>query len=173
MDQGSYTYFQLADKYKQFEAPGFEIQVDGKTLKQGEFHIPSVEVEISAGGAAGGCSFTIEGMYDYKNSFWENDSVKLIKPGAKLAIKGGETKTASLDAPGTATLSWSDLEPGTKYYWYVKATGSNGQFSEARGDFTTPLSRSSSARPPPSPATTASPRRCASRSSTSPRRPRR
>ena len=24
MDQGSYTYFQLADKYKQFEAPGFE-----------------------------------------------------------------------------------------------------------------------------------------------------
>lgn len=89
MDQGSYTYFQLADKYKQFEAPGFEIQVDGKTLKQGQFHIPSVEVEISAGGAAGGCSFTIEGMYDYKNSFWENDSVKLIKPGAKLAIKGG------------------------------------------------------------------------------------
>ena len=69
-----------------------------------------------------------------------SDSVALsVCVDVEYGCTGGETKTASLDAPGTATLSWSDLQPGTKYYWYVKATGSNGKVSEERGDFTTPL----------------------------------
>ena len=89
MDQGSYTYLQLADKYDQFKAPGFEIQIDGKTLPPGKYHIPSVEVEINAGGAAGGCSFTLEGQYDYKNSKWMNDADKVVKPGAKISVLGG------------------------------------------------------------------------------------
>jgi phage protein D len=89
MDQGTYTYLQLADKYKQFEAPGFEILVDGKTLPPGNYYIPSVDVEITAGGSVGGCSFTIEGLYNYEKSKWENDAAKLIKPGAKLTVNGG------------------------------------------------------------------------------------
>ena len=69
-----------------------------------------------------------------------SDSVALsVCVDVEYGCTGGETKTASLDAPGTATLSWSDLQPGTKYYWYVKATGSNGKVSESRGDFETPL----------------------------------
>ncbi len=89
MDQGSYNYLQLADKYDQFTAPGFEILVDGKALKLGEFHIPGVEVEISAAGTAGGCSFTVEGQYNFEKGKWENDVLKCIKPGAKLVVKGG------------------------------------------------------------------------------------
>ncbi|MBQ9727549.1 MAG: C10 family peptidase [Kiritimatiellae bacterium] len=69
-----------------------------------------------------------------------SDSVAIsVCVDVEYGCTGGETKTASLDAPGTTTLSWSDLQPGTKYYWYVKATGSNGKVSEERGDFTTPL----------------------------------
>ncbi|MBR5163328.1 MAG: phage late control D family protein [Schwartzia sp.] len=89
MDQGSYTYTDLAEKNDNFTAPGFEILVDDKTLAQTNYSIPGVEVEISGTGAAGGCSFTIEGQYDFKNSKWLNDAAKLIKPGAKLAVKGG------------------------------------------------------------------------------------
>jgi len=89
MDQGTYTYTALAKKYDNFTAPGFEVLVDGKTLAPGKYHIPSVEVEISATGTAGGCTFTIEGQYDYKNSKWVNDADRLIKPGAKLTVNGG------------------------------------------------------------------------------------
>ena len=93
MDQGSYTYESLAKKHDDFLAPSFEIQIDGKELPQGKFHIPSVEVEISASGSVGGCTFAIEGQYDYKNKKWENDAAKLIKPGAKLAVLGGYNKS--------------------------------------------------------------------------------
>ncbi len=96
MDNGSYTYLQLANRYDQFRAPGFEIQIDGKTLPPGKYHVPSVEVEICAGSAAGGCSFTLEGQYDYKNSKWVNDADKLIKPGAKITVLGGYQKRREL-----------------------------------------------------------------------------
>ncbi len=96
MDEKTYTYLQLAKDYKQFTAPGFEISVDGKALTQGSFRIPSVEVELCAGGAAGGCSFTIEGHYDFENSKWENDAAKDIKPGAKLTVTGGYEKRKEL-----------------------------------------------------------------------------
>ena len=89
MDQKTYTYTQLLATYKDFSSPGFEIAVDGKTLGQDKFTIPEVEVEISADGSAGGCSFTIEGQYDSKTSKWENNVTKIIKPGAKLVVKGG------------------------------------------------------------------------------------
>ena len=89
MDKGSYTYVALAKKHENFTAPGFEILVGGKPMPPGKYRIPGVEVEISADGTAGGCSFTIEGQYDYENQKWVNDAAKLIKPGVKLAVKGG------------------------------------------------------------------------------------
>ena len=89
MDKGTYTYVALAKKHENFLAPGFEIHVGGKEMPQGKYRIPGVEVEISADGTAGGCSFTIEGQYDYENQKWVNDAAKLIQPGAKLAVKGG------------------------------------------------------------------------------------
>lgn len=89
MDQGTYTYASLAKKHDNFTAPGFEIQLNGKDLAPGKFLIPSVEVEISASGTAGGCSFTIEGQYDFENGAWVNNAASLVKPGAKLIVKGG------------------------------------------------------------------------------------
>ena len=96
MDQGSYTFAALAKKHDNFTAPGFEIQVNGKEMPPGRYHIPGVEVEISATGTAGGCNFTIEGQYDFENSVWVNDAAKLIKPGAKLAVLGGYTERKEL-----------------------------------------------------------------------------
>jgi phage protein D len=122
MDQKTYTYAQLLTKYKDFNAPGFEITVDGTTLTPDKFHIPGVEVEISAGGTAGGCSFSIEGQYDAKNSKWENNAAKLIKPGAKLIVKGGyETRkelfygyideyALEFDSEGTPRISVNGLD---------------------------------------------------------------
>ena len=92
MDTGSYTYSDLAKKNDNFTAPGFEVSVDGKELSKGKYLISRVEVEISSGGAVGGCSFTIDGQYDYEKGQFINDAAKLLKPGAKLEIKGGYEK---------------------------------------------------------------------------------
>jgi hypothetical protein len=107
VDTGSYTYLTLANKYDNFSQPGFEILVGGKEMPYtygecqnemppGKYYIPGVEVEIPAGGAVGGCSFTIEGQYDYEKSKWINDAAKLIKPGVKLAVNGGYIKRKEL-----------------------------------------------------------------------------
>lgn len=122
MDQGTYTYAALAKKHDNFTAPGFEILVGGKALPLGKYHIPSVEVEISAGGSVGGCSFTIDAQYDPENSKWVNDATKFIKPGAKLAVKGGYQSRKELfygyvddysiefDSEGTPSISVSALD---------------------------------------------------------------
>ena len=89
MDQGSYTYASLAKKYDNFAAPGFEILVDGKELSPSQYHIPGVEIELRADGTAGGCTFQINGQYDFENSKWISDAANAIKPGAKLTVKGG------------------------------------------------------------------------------------
>ena len=89
MDQGNYTYEKLAKDNDNFTAPGFEISVDGKELSKGKYIIPGVEVEISSGGAVGGCNFSIEGQYDYEKKKWTNDAAKLIKPGSTLSVSGG------------------------------------------------------------------------------------
>ena len=89
MDQGTYTFEALAKKHDNFTAPGFEIQVDGKEMPPGKYHIPGVEVEICASGAVGGCTFSIEGQYDYQNRKWLNDAAEMIKPGSKLTVLGG------------------------------------------------------------------------------------
>ena len=92
MDQGSYTYEQLAKKNDNFTAPGFVISVDGKELSKGKYVIPGVEVEISSGGIVGGCTFAIVGQYDFETKKWVNDATKFIKPGAKLTVEGGYQK---------------------------------------------------------------------------------
>lgn len=93
MDQGSYTFDSLAKKHDNFLAPSFEIQVNGKELPQGKYHIPGVEVEISASGTVGGCTFSIAGQYDYQNKKWLNDASTIIKPGVKITVLGGYSKS--------------------------------------------------------------------------------
>ena len=96
MDQATYTYNQLAIQNDNFTAPGFDITLDGKELSPVQFHIPNVEVELNGNGTAGGCSFKIEGQYDYEKSKWINDATKLVKAGATLAVNGGYKKRKEL-----------------------------------------------------------------------------
>lgn len=89
MDTASYTYSALEKKYQKFVGPAFEITIGGKTIAVGKGLIPELEVELAADGAAGGCTFSIDGQYDPKGSKWQDDLDKLIQVGTKLSIKGG------------------------------------------------------------------------------------
>lgn len=96
MDQGSYTYSQLSKKYDNFTAPGFDITVGGTKLEGGKYIIPSLEIELSAEGTSGGCTFQVKGQFDYKNHKWENSLEDIVKPGAKLVVEGGYVERKEL-----------------------------------------------------------------------------
>lgn len=96
MDQGSYTFDALNKKYDKFSAPCFEISIGGKALSENKITVTTLEVEISADGTAGGCSFVIDGQYNHEQSKWENKALDLIKPGAELSVRGGYVKDKEL-----------------------------------------------------------------------------
>ena len=89
MDQGSYSWTSLGKKYDDFVAPDFEISVGGKDLSPTKYRIPSLEVELTSDGTAGGCTFSLENQFDFENGKWTNSAADTIKAGAKLVVKGG------------------------------------------------------------------------------------
>ena len=96
MDRGQYTYSALWKKYDQFTAPDFEITVGSTQLDNNKYTIPNLDVEISADGTAGGCSFTVDGLYDYETETWSNNLAKTIQVGAKVVVKGGYVQKKEL-----------------------------------------------------------------------------
>lgn len=96
MDQSSYTFSALESKYEKFRAPSFEITVGSKVFTSVQYPIYPLTVELAADGSASGCTFVIEGQYNYTASKWENNLDGVIKPGAKLIVKGGYVKQKEL-----------------------------------------------------------------------------
>lgn len=92
MDRATYDISLLERKYENFLAPSIEVTLGGKTIDTSKVPIKELEVELSAEGAAGTCSFTVDGLYDYENTKWKNEIMKLIKAGAKLEVQGGYVK---------------------------------------------------------------------------------
>ena len=92
MDTGSYTFKDLDKKYDGFSAPAYEVSVGGKDFECGKVPISTLEAELSCDGRAGGCSFHIEGGYDYEKRKWVNEMAQAVKIGAELEVKGGYVK---------------------------------------------------------------------------------
>ena len=92
MDKATYKYIDLANKYDDFSAPAFEITLGGKELSRAKATVTELEVELNADGTAGGCSFSIEGLYDYEQSSWNSEIASLVEVGAELTVKAGYVK---------------------------------------------------------------------------------
>ncbi len=88
----SYTYEALQAKYKNFITPAVTIVIDGEAYTNKEIPISNLEVEITADGGAGGCSFSIDSQYKAEQSQWKNGFDSHVKPGASLAIQAGYMK---------------------------------------------------------------------------------
>lgn len=122
MDTGSYTFKDLDKKYDGFSAPAYEISIGGKTFECGKVPISTLEVELSCDGRAGGCSFHIEGNYDYEKRKWVNEMADAVKAGVELEIKGGYGKKKTIfygyaddysidfDAEGASGISVTGLD---------------------------------------------------------------
>ncbi len=96
MDKGSYKFKTLCSKYDDFRGPAFLIKVGGVKLDSTEYPVDTLEVDLCADGSAGGCRFTIGGMYDFEKSEWLKKLTKTIQVGAKLEIQGGYVKKESI-----------------------------------------------------------------------------
>lgn len=122
MDKKSYTFDDLNKKYDRFSAPCFAISVGGTKLSEDGMTVTSLEVELSADGTAGGCSFVVDGQYNHEHSKWENKALDLVKVGAELTVRGGYVKdqelfygyvddyTVDFQADGPPRLSVSGLD---------------------------------------------------------------
>ena len=89
MDNGTYSISDLEKKYDGFLSPQIKILLDGDKLDTAQIPVSRLEVELSADGAAGGCSFEVESLFDYENQVWKQDIAKAVKAGASLEIYGG------------------------------------------------------------------------------------
>ncbi len=96
MDWSTYDITALETKYDKFLAPSVEITLGGRTLDSTKIPIPQLEVEMSADGSAGGCTFSIDGLFDYENQKWNNDMASSVKAGIKLEVSGGYIKKKPL-----------------------------------------------------------------------------
>ncbi len=92
MDTSSYTYKALQKKYVNFITPALEVTIGNTTYSSKEIPILNLEVELTADGSAGGCTFTVDSQYKAEASRWKNDFDKSVKIGAKLAVRGGYVK---------------------------------------------------------------------------------
>lgn len=93
----------LEAKHKNFVAPGFEIEVDGKKLPLDKFAIMNLQINIpvtvglrSMVSEASQCQFTVAGMYDLKNHKFTESALETLKMGKKIVINGGYSTKSCL-----------------------------------------------------------------------------
>ena len=87
----SASFSGLKDKYDYFAAPQLRVIVeDVDLIKKLEADMSGITVELTAGSPASGCSFDVVGLYQPKNTgFDENGPAKYLQIGAKVEVELG------------------------------------------------------------------------------------
>jgi len=93
MDKMSYPFATLSLKYKNFVAPSCEIAIGSLKVKETDCMIRDLMVELSADGAASGCSFYLYGIYDFEKTAFSSEVTSAVKVGAKLTVSLGYIST--------------------------------------------------------------------------------
>ena len=79
----------LAKKYDNFSAPAVEITVGSTKLMSGkDLDISQVEVELTSGYEASGCSFVLSGVYDIEKTNFSRD-ISSVQIGEKVEVAIG------------------------------------------------------------------------------------
>ena len=86
----------LAKKYDSFSAPAVEIKVGSTKLMAGkDMDISRVEVELTSGYEASGCSFVLSGVYDIEKTNFNRD-ISSIQIGEKVEVFIGYVRLESV-----------------------------------------------------------------------------
>ncbi|MCT4621762.1 MAG: hypothetical protein N4A62_20540 [Marinisporobacter sp.] len=93
MDKGSYTYDDLKKKYKNFTAPDCVIKIGGSSHKDKKLKLSKIEVNLTAGLEAGGCTFEFIDCYDLKNGAYKDKWMStMLVPGKVVEVEMGYIK---------------------------------------------------------------------------------
>lgn len=86
----------LAKKYDNFSAPAVEITVGSTKLMAGkDLDISSVEIELTSGYEASGCSFVLSGVYDVEKTNFSRD-ISCVQIGEKVEVAIGYVRVESV-----------------------------------------------------------------------------
>ena len=86
----------LAKKYDNFNAPAVEVTVGSTKLMAGkDLDISSVEIELTCGYEASGCTFVISGAYDVEKTSYSKD-ISSIQIGEKVEVAIGYVRDESV-----------------------------------------------------------------------------
>ena len=92
----SSSYRELVSKYNHFGAPTVELLVGTKKLvSSASLHITELEVELTSGYEASGCSFLIEGAYEEKNTNFSSET-EVLQIGEKIEVMLGYIRTETV-----------------------------------------------------------------------------
>lgn len=92
----STNFKSLAKKYDNFSAPAVEIIVGSTKLMAGkDLDITKVEVELTSGYEASGCTFVISGAYDIEKTDFTKD-ISSIQVGEKVEVSIGYVRKESV-----------------------------------------------------------------------------
>lgn len=96
MDKKSYQITALEKTYGGFLGPAIEIKLGGMKLDSTKIPISRLDIDLSADGSAGSCTFAVNSLYDYTTGTWARTMLDNLKVGAKLEIQGGYVTKKSL-----------------------------------------------------------------------------
>ena len=86
----------LAKKYDNFSAPAVEITVGSTKLMSGkDLDISQVEIELTSGYEASGCSFVLSGVYDIEKTNFSRD-ISSVQIGEKVEVAIGYVRLESV-----------------------------------------------------------------------------
>lgn len=86
----------LAKKYDGFKAPAVEIKVGSTRLMSGkDLDITRVEIELTSGYEASGCSFVLSGVYDLEKTNFDRD-ISSVQIGEKVEVLVGYIRLESV-----------------------------------------------------------------------------
>ena len=90
MDTSSYTYKALQKKYVNFITPALEVTIGNTTYSSKEIPILNLEVELTADGSAGGCTFTVDSQYKAEASRQIGQNRRQAGGQGRLCQNGGD-----------------------------------------------------------------------------------
>ncbi|MDR0350665.1 MAG: hypothetical protein LBH64_03840 [Coriobacteriales bacterium] len=89
------SFASLAKTYSGFSVPTYQVSVEGTEIQPTMARMASIRVDLSMGAVASACRFVLYGIYDRESRSVSSKLLKLLKPGARLAVSLGYVSTVT------------------------------------------------------------------------------
>ena len=126
------SYDRLKNKYYDFRAPDVEVSVGGtKLVTKGKLHIKELEVELTSGYEASGCSFVVTGAYEPKQTDF-SDEIDVLQLGEAVEVSMGYVRLEMIFKGYINRIEYRFGSDGSGYDIYVECMDAKGLLMKTR-----------------------------------------